>query len=138
MNITSTLKKAELSDYLNCEVGDIDEINDETFSHDGNEYLVLTDDEADQAAADYIRESLWFFKPLFLMCYLPDGVDEEIIRFLQEKKCEDANPSLLSMVGNRLDALIADAISLDGRGHFLASYDSHEIELDTYFAYRID
>ena len=41
-----------------------------------------------------------------------------------------------------MDEFIEDAISADGRGHFLSSYDSEEVEIDiddeTYFAYRLN
>jgi len=33
---------------------------------EGNDYLVLTDEEADKAASDYIRDSLWAFNAEFL------------------------------------------------------------------------
>ena len=35
-----------------------------------------------------------------------------------------------------MDELIEEAVSLDGRGHFLASYDGHENEHNDYFIYR--
>lgn len=100
----------------------------------GHEYLVLTDDEADQRCADYIKDSLWAFNPEFLAAYMPDGVDSDVLRILQEK-CEGANSALLKMCTD-LDGLIRDATGCDGRGHFLAGYDGEENEAGEFYIYR--
>jgi hypothetical protein len=102
-------------------------------------YKILTDDEADEAAKDYIRESVWAFIPGFLVSYLPEGVGEEVIEALQER-CESANPAILAMIGDRFDEFADDAISADGRGHFLNSWDGEEHEFEHvgryWYAYR--
>jgi hypothetical protein len=102
-------------------------------------YIILTDDEADERAKDSIRESVWAFVPSFLVDYLPDGVGTEVIEALQPQ-CEGANGAILSMLGDRFDEFADDAMSTDGRGHFLAGYDGDEHEFDhagrTWFAYR--
>ena len=106
----------------------------------GNQsWLILDDDEADDRAADYIRESLWAFNGWFLANYMPESIDSEHLKRVQELY-EDANPILLTLIGDRFEELVEDAISADGRGHFLAGYDHHEVEFEhggeTWFCFR--
>lgn len=100
------------------------------------EYLVLTDKEANAKAGEYILDSLWAFNASFLQYYLRGDLDEKTITTLQER-CEDANPALLALVKNKKD-LVDDAISADGRGHFLNTYDGEENEAEGYFIYRMN
>lgn len=95
----------------------------------GQSYRVLTDEEADKEAWDYIRESLWAFNPSFLSHYMPYGVNEKVITILQQE-CEDCNDALLGMINAEggFDDLVNDAIASDGRGHYLSSYDGCEYE----------
>jgi len=125
-----------LSKYLGEDKDEIEETKWDTLEFGNQEYLVLTDDEADQRAADYIKESIWTFNSNFLLYYLPEGIDENTIKIIQEK-CEDANEPLKNMIVD-LDQFVEDAISADGRGHFLAGYDGNEYEQDKYFIYRVN
>jgi hypothetical protein len=112
------------------------------FEADGGEYAVGTDEEADESTKEYIKESLWAFRPSFLLasCGLPSEL-EEAIGALMEKQCESCNPALLALIEKcgDLDHLVRDSIMSDGRGHFLSSYDGDEIELgNDLYAYRIN
>lgn len=94
-------------------------------------HIVLTDDEADEAAAEYIKESLWAFNPSFLAGVT--GVDQEVFEAIQaNNRCENNNEAILRLVGDDLDFLIEQAIGADGRGHFLNTYDGHEHEINVY------
>lgn len=106
------------------------------------EFLVLTDGEADTRAAEYIADSLWAFNPSFLESYMPaTDITAGMLQTIGEK-CEDGNPLMLALVGDRLDDLTEDAISADGRGHFLNTYDDEEAEYQhngrTWYVYRIN
>ena len=111
--------------------------DEDTFDTDEGEFLVLTDEEADDRVAAYIADSLWAFRPEFLANFLDMDWDCAItvIKALAEKY-EDANPTLHKLVGDRFDELCEEAIRADGRGHFLASYDGGENEQDGLFIYR--
>ena len=113
-----------------------EDINFECFSE---EYLVLTDEEADKMAWQYIRDSLWAFKASFISHYVDcEGDLKSAIQALQEKQGEDCNEAIYSWVKHRFDDLVADAISSDGRGHYIpSSYDFDEYEEGDYFIYRI-
>lgn len=106
-----------------------------TFECDGEEWLVVTDSDADDLVAENIRDSIWAFRAEFLwghICaHLPVA---EIVR-IQESMCEDANGVLTALIDD-MDELISDAISQDGRGHFLSGYDGDEIEMGDFYAYR--
>ena len=116
------------------------EENDDYFKFGEKEYLVLTDDEADEKAKEYIKESAWAFNPSFLSSHSKDGIDEDVFKCLSEK-CESSNEAVLSLIDNFND-FAEDAISTDGRGHFMSSYDGHEniVEIKgfEYFIYRIN
>jgi len=129
-------KEAILNDFL----------GEDNYSAD--DYLVCDDAEADQAVKENILESLWTFRASFIrshMSYKPEPREadkvEKAIEEIQSKLCESAQPIIRSMIKN-LDHFIADAISADGRGHFLASYDGEEVEHDyngeTYYIYRLN
>mgnify|MGYP003480099808 CR=1 FL=1 len=102
-------------------------------------YSVYTDKEADEKAAEYIKESAWAFNASFIIDHsnLPyEGI--EMIQTFQQK-CEGANETILALIGD-FDKFVSDAISADGRGHFLSSYDGEENEEtvngETYYIYR--
>ena len=100
----------------------------------GEDYLVLTDKEADDAVREYIEETAWAFKPSFLSGFT--GVDEEVFVTLQEANKYDA---IMSMIQD-FDAFVEAAVQADGRGHFLATYDHNEYDVTvydtTYYIYR--
>jgi len=98
---------------------------------DGCVYLVcLDDDEADEVAADRIKDSLWAFNASFLS--VKTGLDALVFEALQDR-CEDSNDAIETIVNGScgLDSFVADAISADGRGHFIGSYDGVENEYST-------
>ena len=110
------------------------------------EWRVLTRQEADEAAREYIRESLWSFNPEFLLDYMPRRMTLRAVQQIQELY-ENANEPLTLLVGSRLSALMSDAIQLDGRGSFLSHYDGEEVKLTRhsepsdrphFFGYRLD
>ena len=130
-----------LAQYLDCEIDEIHEQNECTYTFHSEEYIVYTDDEADSACREYIQQSLWSFRPEFIAHYTKasefncyDGLVESI-RCVQEKMCESCNGMIAAMIDD-IDDFISDAISADGRGHFLSSYDGHENEEGDYYIYR--
>lgn len=111
------------------------------FTYRDEEYLVLTDSEADKKAKESILDSVWAFKPSFLEAHMSD-VTEEMIEVIQ-KGCEDSTPVLLKLIDD-LDHFVEDTIMCDGRGPFIGTYDSEENEIQckdalgykTYYIYR--
>ena len=104
------------------------------------DYFVYTDEEADEAVKEYIKESVWAFNADFIINHskLPYEA-KEMIKNFQTTKCEDANDTILALIDD-FDDFVSDAISADGRGHFLSSYDGEENEEtvngETYYIYR--
>jgi hypothetical protein len=143
-----TAKKIEvLASHLEADVDDIkaEESFGEPFSnmffrHGHSEYLVLTDEEADQRAKEYISDSLWAFQVNFLREYckaLKTPAICQAVATMQEKLCEDANEIIRALIDD-FDSFVQAAISADGRGHFLATYDGREIKDGPYFIYCIN
>ena len=108
------------------------------FTHGGGEYDVYTDSEADERAADYIKESLWAFKYNFLAEHSEaiSKIPEEDFKDLQRRLCENFNDAIAAMLDTSFDQFAEDAIARDGRGHFLSSYDGEENEQDDFYIYR--
>ena len=107
-------------------------------------YIVLTDDEANEKAADYIKDSLWAFNADFIIahCSNYDSMDcyeyhyaVEALQEAQQKSCESLNGLCRALIAD-IDEFIQDAIFADGRGHFIAFYDGEEIEQNGLFIYR--
>lgn len=137
------------AEYLGEEPDDITEENYShyglrVFSYGSQEVAVGDDDAANEAAEEYIKDTLWAFNAEFIAEHTQIGYREwfvNAIKALQESKYEDANSDLMDMIED-IDSFVEDAISADTRGHFLASYDSEEndIEIDGtwYYVYRIN
>jgi len=103
-------------------------------------YMVLTDDEADEKAEEYILDSAWAFNADFICRHagLPYEASEMISSYTKEK-CEDANDVVLAMID--IDHFVQDTIRSDGRGHFISYYDGEEHEENVFdewfYIYRI-
>lgn len=115
-----------------------------TFEIIGNEYKVLTDEEADQEAAEEIKNSLWAFNADFIITHTEfwntctDREAGEAIKALQEmqsKLCESVNALVKALIVD-IEDFIEDAIDADGRGHFISFYDGEEYESGNYYIYR--
>ena len=136
---TETEKKTEaLAAYLDVEdAEDIEYCGDMLFETGGKEYLVCTDEEATEYAAEYIKESLWAFNPGFIIEHskLPYAAEEMISSFCGEA-CEDANATIKALIID-IDEFVDEAISTDGRGHFMNSYDGRESEHNGLYIYRM-
>lgn len=126
-----------------CRIG-----NDDTFElPDGKEYLILTADEADAKAGDYIKNSLWAFNANFILSTCGLATNSNVVKSLQrmqEEACEACNDFILAFIEGTcgLDEFIQEAIFEDGRGHFLSPYDETENEIilgnETYYIYRVN
>ena len=127
-----------LAAFTGDAIEDIEIMYEDVYNAGGGEYLVLTDEEADRRAKEYILDSLWAFNACFIADHTKQGYStalEESIKQVQGKMCEGANNMVLALIDD-IDEFIDDAISADGRGHFLAGYDGEENEQDSFFIYR--
>ena len=131
-----------LAQYLDCEPDDLkeaswDHYGLEVYSLGTREYAIGTDDEATQAAYANIKDSVWAFNASFLsgFCDLPECVFEAL-----QPKCEDANDAILSLIekSGKFEDFADEAISADGRGHFMSGYDGNENEQGDFYIYRLN
>ena len=104
--------------------------------------FALTDEEADQAACDYIEQAVWAFNSDFLQDMT--GIPQEMFEAVQDK-CEGANDAITACIEATcgMESFVDNAIDADGRGHFLSCYDSQEVEFEKEdgsfgYAYRIN
>lgn len=132
-------KTEALAKFLNVEVEEIEGNSDEeSFEHGRSEYLVLTDDEADEKCREYVKDMAWAFKASFIASHTRNGLNDAAIKALskmQGELCEDAQELVLALVED-VDAFIDDAVSSDGRGHFLSTYDGEENESGEFYIYQ--
>lgn len=132
-----------LATYLEIDAEEISEstYDEKQFDAEGGEYLVLTDSEADDRATEYIKESLWAFNASFLAG--ETGIDQDVYdAIIKNDKCESNNDAMLSLISSTcgIEDFVKSAISADGRGHFMSSYDGEENEAEvdgeTFYIYR--
>ena len=123
-------------------LGDIEMVGAQADGEDvAGLFLVLTDEEADAHARQYIEEAVWAFNASFLAGQT--GLPESAFEVLS-KQCEEGNEPIMQMIQATcgVDSLVEAAISADGRGHYLARYDHDEREFNngrmTFYIYRIN
>ena len=120
--------------HTNCEYSDITKEGKTTYFIGDQEYLVLTDEEAQTRCEEDIKQYIWAFNSSFLSFHT--GINEDIIKSVQEH-CEGSNDMLLNSIKD-IEKFINEAIASDGRGHFISYYDGHEHEENDLFIYRLN
>ena len=112
----------------------------------GEEYLVLTECEADEEAEFEIRETIWAFNSPFIIEHMRNcdklsvaqkDMLSKAIKKIQENLCENANPLIEALIDD-VDTFVYDAIQAEGRGNFISGYDGKEHEAMGCYIYRID
>lgn len=140
----TTSKMYAMTQYLKSEGFSNDELEDLIqSSHDENvfelgnkEYLILTDEEADERAKASILDLVWAFRPYFLADQT--GMSVKVFEALAKSElCEDTNEAVLACIKDK-ESFVKAAIEADGRGHFINSYDGQEYEQGEYYIYRIN
>lgn len=151
MNKFETLKEflistgeATAEELATLTVGSTYNENENTFEIIGNEYKVLTDEEADEETKESILNSLWAFNGYFILehtDFYRTARDYECKEFtealqqLQNSLCESANSIVKALIYD-LDEFVQDAVEADGRGHFISYYDGKENEHNGLYIYR--
>lgn len=115
----------------------IEEILENDFT--GREFSVMTEEAREEQITEYIKDTLFAFKPSFLAG--ETDLPEEVFQTLCEK-CEPGNEPILKLIEKTcgIKSFVDSAVGADGYGHFLNHYDGeeHEIEVNgvTYYVYR--
>jgi hypothetical protein len=131
---------------IGCECEDLreekfDSYGLRVFSAYGQEWAVGTEDKAQEAAIQYIKDNSWTFKPEFIASHTKGGASNGMIKAITalQEACESCNDDILSLIED-IDDFVEDAVSSDGRGMFLSPYDFNEQEVkigdEYYYAYR--
>lgn len=133
----TTNKMNALANELEVTVEKVIALDVNKFRVNGSEFFVLTDSERDEFANDAITGSLWTFNASFLSDMT--GIDEVIFTKLAELS-ESANDGLKAIIESTcgLEKFVEESTSTDGHGHFIATYDGEEMELENdFYAYQI-
>lgn len=146
-------KCTALAEFLECDVQIIISPHHENFFEVWKqEYLVLTEQEADIAIARQIEEDeLWLFYPDWIIKHtlLRDGTQFEdsehktilqAFTVIQEHLMEMSHPMLKGLIEATcgMPLFIKEAIAHNGRGHFLAPYDRDEKRQGDFYIYRMN
>ena len=161
--IEDNVRRGIAAHHAGCDPDDLNgpesfmEIDDCLFRHVGSEhgpeYVVLTEEEADESAQAYIADSLWAFRAEWLAEFT--GLPAAGFQALGEAMSEDANDFIRACIDARGDAndgllqpdpriptaferFCEKSIGADGRGHFLAPYDHVETKIGDYLVYRVN
>lgn len=138
-------KKQALALYLQTkEEIEVSSYDENVLEAEGGEYLVLTDEEADERAKDDILNLVWAFNADFIIEHSSaldyDDASKRVVSAIADQ-CESGNEAMKKLIDD-LDEFVEDAIGADGRGHFLASYDGDEwrqkVNKTNYYIYRIN
>lgn len=108
------------------------------FYYYNQEYLVLTDEEAEEEAKKEIKNSLWAFNSDFIIEHSKIEYNEkvvEVLRKIQSELCEGCQEFIEALIED-LEEFCEDALDADGRGHFLSYYDGAENEQNGFMIYR--
>jgi hypothetical protein len=135
------IKIKALASFLSVKPSEIEvcSYDDDRLSYGGEDYIVLTDEEADDKCEQYILETAWAFRKEWLMDFMSVfhhnyEAGEKAIAAIQDQ-CETGNDAILALIDDRQE-FVSKSIQADGRGHFLAGYDFNEHEEGDYFIYR--
>lgn len=112
--------------------------NSNIFYYYNQEYLVLTDEEAEEEAKKEIKNTLWAFNSDFIIEHSKIEYNErvvEILRKMQSELCEGCQEFIEALIED-FNEFCADALDADGRGHFLSYYDGAENEQNGLMIYR--
>lgn len=146
-------KCTALAEFLECSAQIIISPHHENFFEVwGQEYLVLTEQEADDAIAQQIEEDeLWLFYPDWIVKHtlLREGTQFEdyehkailqAFTVIQEHLMEKCHPMLKGLIDATcgMPLFIEEAIAHNGRGHFLAPYDRDEKRQGDFCIYRMN
>ena len=133
-------KITALSEFLVCDAAEVTENDIGIYNYWDQEYLVLTDVEADEKTRDCVSETVWAFRADWLISNFKEcfqDIPVEIVEKMQREMCEDANDILKGMIDD-FDFFVSDSVLSDGRGNFLACYDGDENEIGNFFVYRVN
>jgi hypothetical protein len=131
-------RQAALAKHLSVDVDEVTGEGDEWYCS-RQTWRVLSDAAAESAAREAIRDSVWAFNASFIADHTRPRLNGSAVKALEEmqaKLCESAQ-TLIEALIHDMDEFVRDAISADGRGHFLAGYDNEENEQDGWFLYRV-
>ena len=136
-------KAQALCQLLNCEA---DEVGWSSRGNlfdgpNGEEYFILTDDEANIEAKAAQQRDLWCCDVKGILNFL--DLPAELAPFLEkanEEMCESATPLWEKLLGDRLDEFVKACISERGRGNILSAHNGREetekVDGVTFYLYR--
>lgn len=139
-NLQELEKVVTLSRYTGVIPEDVSLKNDNTFIFEvlGDKYLVCTNEEANELAADHIKGSLWTYTPDFISKHstLSSDLINNIIK-LWINSNQPTNSIIIKLIKD-MDKFIEDVIAIKSRGVILSTHDGKEFNSGKYYIYQIN
>lgn len=114
-------------------------INGNSISSGSSEWVVFSDEDADDNIYEFIKNSLWSFRAEFISQVTGHDKDE-ILTLTCEGELKNDDLVMIVERSCGLKRFVNQAIKADGRGHFLSTYDGVEREVkvdgEYYYVYR--
>lgn len=124
-----------IAEYFEVEPEEIEDLGYDhydlpVFEIDGAEYTLALDyDEAEEAATEAIKASFDEMPTAFSSWVLCDNMPNDIsLESVDDLIINELDEVIKELVD--IDGLVSDCIGYDGVGHYLATYDFEEIEID--------
>ena len=99
-------------------------------------FFVLTDAEIEKVGIEHVKERIHFYTPEFLRDVFKITLPISVIKAIQEAGEEAANEACHALIDN-WDEALSNAVSCDGYGSVLHSYDNKcdeiHVEYDLYY-----
>jgi len=138
------MRRRLLANHIGCDINAIKESEDKKnlFEFGKSDYLVLTNEEANEEAKLQIRDSIWSFDSSLIMKHLKIEISAKIIEKVQSAMCPHCTLLLFALI-NDIDAFYKDILNEFNRGYFIAFHDSLEFitydfeENKRYYIYRL-
>ena len=144
-------RRAALAENLGCFPENIipSPHSDKIFDIGAREYLVVTEQEAAEIIAEQIENELWAFHPewliqhtLLMEKFVTADYEAVLQAFtvIQHHLMETCNPMLEALIEATcgMPLFIEEAISHNGRGHFLAPCGEAEEKQGDFYIYRMN
>ena len=121
------MRQQLLANHLGCDINTIKNslYKENLFEHENSDYLVLSNEEADEETRKQITDTLWSLDALLIKQYIKTDISTETIEHIQAEMCPNCIHLLLALMEN-VDLFYKEIGKKFGRNYFIAFHDCLE------------
>lgn len=96
------MRQQLLANHLKCDINSIknSSYKENLFEHENSDYLVLTNEEADEETKNQITDALWSLESSLIKPYIKTDISIETIEHIQAEMCPNCIHLLLVLIEN--------------------------------------